>query len=112
MDRAEFQWTNLYVDYVQRITTGRDWLHSVRGGFSAGLVRNTPYGPGVPQAVRDKADQLREAVRAGSQVVFAGPLRSNAGVEVIAPGVHLDSTAPELEKLFWLADGIVGSIPK
>ena len=109
---AEFQWSKLYVDYVQRITSGRNWSHSVRGGLAAGLVRSAPYGSRVPSEVRTEANEMREAVRSGAQVVFSGPLNSNLGTQVIASGVRLDSKAPELEKQFWLAEGIIGELPK
>lgn len=109
---AEFDWTNLYVDYVQRIAAKQEWPRSVRGGFSSGLLRNTPYGPRVPSEIRAEADHLRNALRTNQDVVFAGPLRNHMGKQVLAAGVRLASSSAELDKLFWLAEGISGELPR
>lgn len=65
----------------------------------------------MPSEIRAEADHLRNALRTNQEVVFAGPLRSSwvLGKQVLAAGVRLASSSAELDKLFWLAEGISGA---
>ncbi len=47
----------------------------------------------------------------GDFVIFKGPLKDNKGNTVIAAGTSLEMTNVELEKMNWLVEGVVGSIP-
>lgn len=109
---VETDWTGFYRDLTTRIRDGRDWPRSQRGGFAEGMLRLTPFGPRVTGPTRALALALKEKVQSGRQMIFAGPLVNNAGRQVISPGQSLAAKAPELEKLFWLADGIEGELPR
>ncbi|MEJ2792274.1 BMP family ABC transporter substrate-binding protein [Iodobacter sp. LRB] len=109
---AEFDWTHLYPDYVKKIRSKKDWPRAVRAGFAGGLLRNTPYGPLVPAAVRAEADRVREMIKSGKMFVFSGPVKDNNGKLQITAGQKFASTAQELEKMYWLAEGIIGNLPR
>ncbi|AZN36865.1 BMP family ABC transporter substrate-binding protein [Iodobacter ciconiae] len=109
---AEFDWSHLYPDYVQRIMSKKDWPRSVRTGFAGGLMHSSPYGPLVPSLVRAEADRQREMLKSGKMTIFTGPLKDNTGKLRIAQGQKFASTALELEKMYWLAEGIIGDLPR
>jgi simple sugar transport system substrate-binding protein len=68
----------------------------------------------VSPAARARADGIRAEMMKGSFVIFAGGragLKDNKGATVIAAGQSLAQTAPELERMGYLVEGVVGSIP-
>jgi simple sugar transport system substrate-binding protein len=79
----------------------------MRGGFNAGYVRNSPYGPGVVLEARAHADAARMQLANGNASVFRGPVIDNTGRTVVPKGQSLAVPDPALERMIWLADGIV-----
>jgi len=104
------QWTakSYYLD----VASGIVGLH----GFEQG---QTPPG-GIPAATVAKVKALRAKMTAGELTrfdIFAGPLSDNTGKVVLAEGKKM--TQKDLEGLpgcevcmNWLAEGVVGQIPK
>ena len=108
---AEWNWAKIYTDYVEWIRAGTPYPHLLRGGLKEGFVRLSPYGPAVSDPARARADQARAALADGSLVIFQGPIKDNKGAVVIADGVARPQTDIELEKMSYLVDGVIGSIP-
>jgi simple sugar transport system substrate-binding protein len=83
--------------------------HVVRGGLQDGFVKVSDYGP----AVSDKAKQAAEAAKAkfmdGSMVIYKGEIKDNTGKVVVPAGVEMKQKDPELEKMNWLVEGVLGS---
>jgi simple sugar transport system substrate-binding protein len=71
----------------------------------------SPYGPAVSAAAKAKADAVKAEMMKGGFVIFKGPLKDNKGNVVIAAGKSIDQFDPELEKMNYLVEGVVGSIP-
>ena len=46
---------------------------------------------------------------AGNYVIFKGPIADNKGKTVIAAGVERGQTDPELEKMNYLVEGVIGA---
>jgi simple sugar transport system substrate-binding protein len=42
-------------------------------------------------------------------VIFKGPLKDNKGNVVIAAGINRGQTDPELEKMSYLVEGVIGA---
>ena len=55
------------------------------------------------------ADDVKDKLTAGSYVIFKGPVADNTGKTVIAAGVAHSQTDPELEKMNYLVDGVIGA---
>ncbi|MGL6108979.1 MAG: BMP family ABC transporter substrate-binding protein, partial [Rubrivivax sp.] len=83
----------------------------LRGGLKEGYVKMSPYGPAVGDAAKKKADEIKAAMMKGGFVIFKGPLKDNKGTTVIAAGKGIDQFDPELEKMNYLVEGVMGSIP-
>jgi basic membrane protein A and related proteins len=107
---AEWNWSAVYKDYVAKIKSGQPWQHLVRGGFKEGFIKMSPYGAAVSADAKTKADAAKEALTAGKLVIFKGPLKDNAGKEIIAAGTERGQTDIELEKMGYLVAGVKGSI--
>jgi basic membrane protein A len=106
---AEWNWEVLYPRFVKMFTAGETIPNFYRGGLKEGLVKVSPYGPKVSEAARKQADDVKAKLTDGSYVIFNGPLTDNKGKTVIAAGTSRGQTDPELEKMDYLVDGVIGA---
>jgi simple sugar transport system substrate-binding protein len=107
---AEWNWAVVYKDYVEKVKSGKPWEHLVRGGFKQGFIKMSPYGAAVTAETKAKADAAKEALTAGTLTIFKGPMKDNAGKEIIPAGTDRGQTDIELEKMNYLVAGVKGSI--
>jgi basic membrane protein A len=66
-----------------------------------------PYGPKVPQEVKDKVAQALADIDAGKIVVFKGPIVDQDGNVKVAEGEVL--SADVMGSVDWFVKGIIGS---
>jgi basic membrane protein A and related proteins len=79
----------------------------LRCGIPDGCMAIAPYGPTVPQEVKDKVDETLAALEAGELVVFAGPVVDQDGNVKVAEGEEL--SADVMGSVDWFVQGINGS---
>ena len=111
---AEWNWTDLYPKFVTMWIKGAPIPNFYRGAFKEGLIKQSPYGPRVSQAARQRADQVKAALTAGAYVIFKGPIMDNTGKVAIAAGQELIQSNPtdtKLEAMNFLVEGVLGSLP-
>ncbi len=106
---AEWNWEVLYPRFVKMFTSGETIPNFYRGGLKEELVKVSPYGPAVSEEAKKKADEVKAALTAGNYVIFKGPIADNKGATVIAAGVSRGQTDPELEKMGYLVEGVIGA---
>lgn len=106
---AEWNWAKVYTDFVKAQMAGQKIANLVRGGLKEGIVKPSPYGALVGDKARKHADDVKAKLTAGSYVIFKGPLKDNKGNTVIAAGKEHGQTDITLEKMDWLAEGVIGS---
>jgi simple sugar transport system substrate-binding protein len=106
---AEWDWEGLYPRLAKMFVAGEAIPNFYRGGLKEGLVKVSAYGATVGEAARKHADDVKAKLSAGSYVIFQGPLSDNRGKTVIAAGVARGQTDPELEKMDYLVDGVIGA---
>jgi simple sugar transport system substrate-binding protein len=70
----------------------------------------SPYGSMVPDPAKKMADDIKAKMTAGTFDIFVGGLKSNKGAVVIPAGKPLKQTDPELEKMNYLVEGVIGSV--
>jgi basic membrane protein A and related proteins len=51
-----------------------------------GIVDLAPFGPMVPQAVRDKVDAKKQEILEGKEKIFVGPIKDQKGVVQVPAG--------------------------
>ena len=106
---AEWNWEVLYPRFVKMFTSGETIPNFYRGGLKEELVKVSPYGPMVVRSGEKKADEVKAGLTAGTYVIFKGPIADNKGKTVIASGVSRGQTDPELEKMDYLVEGVIGA---
>jgi basic membrane protein A len=107
---AEWNWEKVYTAYIDTIKKGGKPEHLVRGGFSSGFVKLSPFGAAVKDELKTKADAAKAALTAGTLVVYQGPLKDNAGKELIAAGTKQVQTDIALESMNYLVEGVKGKL--
>ncbi|AMN44312.1 ABC transporter substrate-binding protein [Rhodoplanes sp. Z2-YC6860] len=106
---AEWNWEAIYPKFVKMFTSGETIPNFYRGGLKEEIVKVSPYGPKVSEQARKHADEVKAKFMAGSYVMYKGPIKDNKGNTVIAAGTEQGSTAPELESMNYLVEGVIGS---
>src|SRR6202020_189869 len=106
---AEWNWEVLYPRFVKMFTSGETIPNFYRGGLKEELVKVSPYGAMVSEEAKKKADEVKAGLMAGNYVIFKGPIADNKGATVIASGVSRGQTDPELEKMSYLVEGVIGA---
>jgi len=107
---AEWNWEKVYTAYIEKVKAGQTPDHLVRGGFSSGFVKLSPYGAAVSDSVKAKAEEAKAKLTAGTLVVYAGPMKDNAGKEIIPAGTQHAQTDITLESMNYLVEGVKGKL--
>jgi basic membrane protein A and related proteins len=107
---AEWNWEKVYTAYIEKVKAGQMPDHLVRGGFSSGYIKLSPYGAAVSDAVKAKADEAKAKLTAGTLVIYAGPMKDNAGKEIIPAGTQHAQTDISLESMNYLVQGVKGKL--
>jgi simple sugar transport system substrate-binding protein len=108
---AEWDWSTPYKQLIGGAMEDKPMVNFLRGGLAEGFVKMSPYGPSVTAAARKPADDALAQLKAGKFVIFKGPLKDNKGATVIAADTALEMTNVELEKMNYLVEGVIGTIP-
>jgi simple sugar transport system substrate-binding protein len=106
---AEWNWEALYPKFVKMIQAGEQIPNFYRGGLKEEIVKCSPYGAMVSAEARKHADEVKAKLMAGDYTIFAGPVTDNKGKTVIASGTNQGQKDPELEKMDYLVEGVVGA---
>jgi basic membrane protein A len=72
-----------------------------------GCMELAPWGPKVPQEVKDKVAEVSAELESGDLVVFQGPIVDQDGNVKVAEGETL--TEDQMSAVDWLVQGIIGS---
>jgi basic membrane protein A len=106
---AEWNWEALYPKFVKMMMAGETIPNFYRGGLKEEIVKVSPYGEMVSAEARKHADGIKARLTAGDYVIFKGPVSDNRGKIVIAAGTDRGQKDPELEKMDYLVDGVIGA---
>jgi simple sugar transport system substrate-binding protein len=107
---AEWNWEKVYTMYIEKVKAGQMPDHLVRGGFSSGYIKLSPYGAAVKDDVKAKAEAAKAKLTDGSLVIYTGPLKDNAGKVIVAAGEKFDQKDIKLESMNYLVEGVKGKL--
>lgn len=112
---AEWDWTNIYSKYAEMIHSGKTLMnggipHIVRGGLKEGFLKLSDYGTAVSADAKKEADAIKAKFLDGSMVIYKGEIKDNTGKVAIASGTERKQQDSELEKMNWLAAGVIGNV--
>ena len=110
-----WDWTSVYSNYAQMILSGKTLMnggipHLLRGSLKEKFVKLAPYGSAVSAATKQDAEATKAKFIDGSLFVYKGEIKNNAGKSEIAAGKELKLTDSELDKIDWLAEGVIGNV--
>ena len=106
---AEWNWEALYPKFVKMIASGEGIPNFYRGGLKEEIVKVSPYGEAVSAEARKHADDVKAKLTAGTYTIFKGPIMDNKGKTVITAGTDRGQKDPELEKMDYLVEGVLGA---
>jgi simple sugar transport system substrate-binding protein len=107
---AEWNWEALYPKFVKMIAAGQEIPNFYRGGLKEEIVKVSPYGEAVSAEARKAADDAKaKFLSADGFAIFNGPLLDNKGKAVIAAGTARGQKDPDLEKMDYLVEGVIGA---
>jgi basic membrane protein A and related proteins len=79
----------------------------LRCGVADGCMTIAPFGPKVPQEVKDKAEELIGKLNANELVIFNGPIVDQAGEVRVKEGEILSDQ--EMGNVDWFVKGVIGN---
>lgn len=108
MTSAIWSWNPVYENVVEKVRAGTWKNGSFWYGMETGVVDIAPYGPMVPQNVRNLTDTAKADIKSGKLVVFTGPIKDQKGVERVPTGMV--PSDKELLGMDWFVEGVIGTI--
>lgn len=78
----------------------------LRWSMAEGAMAMAPFGPKVPQEVKDAVSKASADLDAGKIVVFKGPIKDQDGNVKIAEGAVLTDDA--MSAVDWFVEGVIG----
>lgn len=107
---AIWDWSVLYSRIVEEVLAGVWKSKDYWWGLDTGLTTLADWGPGVPDAVRERVRTRRQEIVDGTFDVFTGPIVRQDGSEAYSAGAR--ATDEELLSMSYFVRGVVGTIPK
>ncbi len=104
---AVWNWKPLYVAFATQVHEGTWEAKSLWPGLAEGIVAIAPFGPMVPEDVQKMVEAEAEAIKAGKDAVFQGPIMDQEGKIVVQEGET--PSDQELLGMTWFVDSVVGT---
>ena len=82
-------WGPYYIKRVQAVLDGTWTSSDVWGGFSAGMLKMSPFA-NMPDDVKALAQQTVDEITSGKQKIFVGPLVDQSGATKLPAGQVMD----------------------
>jgi basic membrane lipoprotein Med (substrate-binding protein (PBP1-ABC) superfamily) len=106
---AVWNWGPIYTKLAEQAIDGKFKPELLRFGVKDGVVGLAPFGSSVPKEVQDEVTNVKEDIIAGKIMPFQGPIKDQDG-KVRIEGAQPDTIT--LEKMDYLVEGVIGTIPK
>lgn len=104
-----FNWSDYYVGRTRAVLDGTWTSGDTWGGLASGMAQLSPFGQRIPADVVALAETARAEIMQGQRLVFQGPIRDNAGKEIVAAGGAL--TDEQIRGMNFYVEGVEGSLP-
>ncbi len=108
-----YAWDTIFKNYVSLVKSGKTLMnegipHLTIGGLKENYIKLAPYGAAVSDATKKDAEATKEKLIAGTTEVYKGAIADNAGKVQIPAGKEYKVTDADLNKIDWLAEGVIG----
>ncbi len=105
-----WNWGVVYTAVAEAVRRGTWTNEPIWWGIETDLVGLAPFGPMVPEEVRQLVEEKTERIAAGHLKIFSGPIRGQDGSVVIPEGKTLSDQ--ELFSMSFFVEGVQGEIPR
>ncbi len=102
-----WKWGGIYKEMVDKVRQGTWESKSYWYGLEHGIVDLSPMSDSVPQNIQKQVLAMKKDIADGKVVVFAGPVKDQAGKVRINEGVVAADT--ELLGMTWFVQGVIGT---
>lgn len=107
---AVWDWGVIYTAVARAVHDGTWTNEPIWWGIETGLVGLAPFGPMVPEDVRELVEAEKARIASGELEIFSGPIRGQDGEIVIPEGKTLSDE--ELFSMSYFVEGVEGEIPR
>jgi basic membrane lipoprotein Med (substrate-binding protein (PBP1-ABC) superfamily) len=101
-----FTWGGYFTRVVKDVEAGTWKSEHVRGGIDGDFATLAPWGPKVPNDVKQLVDQRKQELLQGTLQVFKGPMKDNKGELRIKEGEQGDPNL--INTMDWFVEGVTG----
>jgi basic membrane protein A len=105
---AVWNWTPLYKEIVESVKAGTWKSQAIWYGMDKGVVNIAPFGPMVPEDVRQRVMEKKKEIMGGTDNIFVGPIKDQKGLEQVPAGKK--ATDEELLSMKYFVQGVVGTL--
>ena len=105
---AVWNWAPLYKEIVLEVQQGTWKSRSIWYGMKEGIVDLAPFGPMVPENVRQQVLAKKAEIIAGTANPFAGPIKDQKGEIRVTAGKA--PTDEEMLNMKYFVEGVVGTL--
>ena len=106
---AVINWTPYYTKVVEDTLAGKWQTGNFWWGVKEGAMDLVKIADQVPQEIKDKVEKAKAGMKDGSFAVWTGPVKDNAGKEVLEAGKVADDGF--LRGINFYVNGIEGTVP-
>ena len=106
---AVWNWGPYYVDTVKQVQAGTWKNDQYWGSIADNIVGLAPYGPAVPDDVKQMVEAKKQELLSGTFDVFTGPIKDQQGTVKVAEGQKMSDA--DMLQLNWFVQGVEGTIP-
>ena len=106
---AVVDWTPYYTKVTQDTLDGKWQTGNFWWGVKEGAIDLKKIADDVPQEIKDKVEKAKAGMKDGTFAVWTGPVKDNAGKEVLEAGKVADDAW--LRSINFYVNGIEGKVP-
>jgi len=105
-----WNWAGLFSPIVQQVADGTWKSEDIWWGMKEGAVDLAPFGPAVPEEVRQMVNDEKALIISGEQLVFTGPIKDQDGKVRVPDGVTMSDA--DIWSMDWFVEGVIGELPR
>jgi basic membrane protein A len=105
-----WNWEKLFSPIVKQVADGTWKSEAIWWGMKEGAVDLAPFGPAVPEDVRNLVAAEKADIISGKQAVFTGPIKDQSGAVKIKQGETMSDD--DIWSMAWFVEGVLGEVPK
>lgn len=103
-----WDWGPIMASVVKEVEAGTWKSQAIYGNLKTGASKLAPFGPSVDAATRKLILEKEKAIEDGKLNVWAGPIYSQDGKELVAAGSVLPR--PKVDAMDFFVKGVIGSL--